>query len=166
MTSTYTATHTYTRTHTATFLTGAVMGAMSDILARLGIDRNRLYSNWARDEAAIQAWIEEGSLKQVILECHSSSGKLVAAFEFEVTYTTEVGAEFRASQARLARFQDKIVSAPAGTTYRLVCTFNGWHSSQPGWSTTQRSSTAGLSSTSFGTLGRAPDATASMRYLR
>lgn len=166
MTSTYTATHTYTRTHTATFLTGAVLGAVSDILGRLGIDANHLYSNWARDESAIKAWIEEGSLKQVVLECLGPTGKLVAAFEFDVTYTTEGGAEFRASQARLARFQDKIASVPAGTTYRLVCTFNGWHSDQPGWSTTQRSSTAALSSSSFGTVGRAPDATASMRYLR
>lgn len=166
MTSTYTTTHTYTRTHTATYLTGVVMGAVSDILGHLGIDRGRLYSNWDRDERAIEAWIEEGSLKQVVLECTTPNGRLAAAFEFDVAYTSVSGAEFRASQARLARFRDKIGSVPAGTTYRLVCTFNGWHSDQPGWSSTRRASTAGLSSSSFGTLGRAPEATASLRYHR
>lgn len=166
MTSTYTATRTYTRTHTATFLTGAVMGAISNILSRLKIDDSRLYRNWAQIEKGINAWIGEGALKAVVLECVTPSGTVAAVFEFDVTYSTSAGAEFRASQARLARFNSKIAAVPRGSTYRIVCTFKGTASSQPGWSSTQRASTAGLRPTSFGTLGRAPDATASMRYLR
>lgn len=165
MTSTHTATQTYTRTHTATFLTGAVMGAISDILSRLNIDDSKLYRTWAQTENAINAWIEEGSLGTVVLECVNPSGAVAAVFEFGVTYSTSAGAEFRASQARLARFNSKIASVPRGSTYRIVCTFIRTASPQPGWSNTQRASTAGLTPTSFGTLGRAPDATASMRYL-
>ncbi len=45
-----------------------VMGTIGDILAELGIDLMRLYSNWAQDQAAIKAWIEEGSLEMVIME--------------------------------------------------------------------------------------------------
>lgn len=165
MSSTYTAAHTYARTHTATFLTGAVMGAISDILGLLNIDHSRLFRDWAQNEKAIKAWIEEGSLRAVVLECVKPSGTVAPVFEFDVTYTTTSGAEFRASRARLGRFNSKIASVPTGTTYRLVCTFNGPRTEQPGWSATQRASTAGLTPASFGTLARAPDATASMRYL-
>jgi len=74
-------------------------------------------------------------------------------------------AEFTASRARMARFLAKLDSVPSGTTYRLFCTFSGPRTPQPGWSPGTRASTDGLRSLSYGTLGAAPDATASMRYL-
>jgi hypothetical protein len=51
------------------------------------------------------------------------------------------------------------------TTYRLFCSFNGLHTSQPGWSPGTRASIQGLRSINYGTLGSAPDASATMRYL-
>jgi len=45
---------------------------------------------------------------------------------------------------------------PSRNTYRLFCTFRSTRSSQPGRGPGVRSSTAGLRSTSFGTLADAP----------
>ena len=87
--------------------------------------------------------------------------------EFPVTYTAAGtgDAEFTASRARLARFLAKLDRVPAGTTYRLFCTFTGPHTPQPGWGPGTRASTDGLRGITFGTLGRAPHGSAGMRYL-
>jgi len=142
------------------------MGAIADILADLGIDMTTLYRDWTQDENAIQAWILEGSLAEVALECHQPRRIVSPVVEFPVAYRLDGSgdAEFTASRARLARFREKIDRVPAGTTYRLYCTFNGPHSPQPGWSAGTRASTDGLRSINYGTLGSAPHATASMRY--
>lgn len=162
----YTSTWTTTRTRTATHLTDVIMGAIADILASLRIDLTTLYRDWEQDENAIRAWIEEGSLSTVVLECHQPGGAVAPVMEFPVAYTSGVGnAEFTASRARMARFLAKLDSVPSGTTYRLFCTFNGPRTPQPGWSPGARASTDGLRSLTYGTLGAAPDATASMRYL-
>jgi len=165
MTSTYT--FSYTRTHTATHLTEVILGTITDILADLGINMERLHRDWVQNENAIKAWIEEGSLDTVVLECHQPSGAVVPVIEFPVSYTsTGVGnAEFTASRARLARFRAKLDRVSAGTTYRLFCTFNGPRTPQPGWSPGQRASTDGLRGITFGTLGSAPHASTGMRYL-
>jgi hypothetical protein len=166
-TSTYTSTATYTRTHTATHLTDVILGTISDILADLGISASVLTRNWEQNENAIKAWITEGSLAQVILECRQPSGTVDPVIEFPVTYaaTGTADTEFTASRARLARFLAKLDRVPAGTTCELLCAFNGPHSAQPGWGTGARASTDGLQGITFGTLGRAPHASASMRYL-
>lgn len=162
----FTSTWTTTRTQTATHLTDVIMGAIADILASLRIDLTTLYRDWEQDENAIRAWIEEGSLSAVVLECHQPGGVVAPVMEFPVAYTSGVGnAEFTASRARMARFLAKLDTVPSGTTYRLFCTFNGPRTPQPGWSPGTRASTDGLRSLSYGTLGAAPDATASMRYL-
>lgn len=165
MTSTFT--YVYVRTHTATHLTEVILGTISGILADLGINMDQLFRDWEQDENAIKAWIDEGSLAQVILECHRPSGTVSPVFEFPVSYTTSGtgDAEFTASRARLTRFRAKLDRVPAGTTYRLVCAFNGPRTPQPGWSPGTRASTEGLRSITFGTLGAAPQASASMRYL-
>jgi hypothetical protein len=164
---TSTSTRTTTRTHTATHLTDVIMGAIADILAGLRLDLTTLYRDWTQDENAIQAWILEGSLKEVVLECHQPRGIVAPVIEFPVAYRPDGSgdAEFTASRARLARFRQKIDRVPTGTSYRLCCTFNGPHTPQPGWSPGTRASTAGLRSINYGTLGSAPDASASMRYL-
>jgi hypothetical protein len=162
----YTSTWTTTRTQTATHLTDVIMGAIADILASLRIDLTTLYRDWEQDENAIRAWIEEGSLSAVVLECHQPSGAVAPVMEFPVAYTSGVGnAEFTASRARMARFLAKLDTVPSGTTYQLFCMFNGPRTPQPGWSPGTRASTEGLRSLSYGTLGAAPDATTSMRYL-
>ncbi|MEU4145320.1 hypothetical protein [Streptomyces parvulus] len=164
MTSTYT--YSYTRTHTATHLTDVILGTITDILADLGINMDRLHRDWVQNENAIKAWIEEGSLDTVVLECHQSSGAVAPVIEFPVSYTTagDGNAEFTASRARAARFRAKFDQVPAGTTYRLFCTFNGLRTPQPGWGPGQRSSTDGLRGITFGTLGSAPHASTGMRY--
>jgi len=164
------STHTlvYTRVHTATHLTEVILGAIGDILADLGIAYSDFTRGWEQNENAIQAWITEGSLDQVVLECHQPSGTVDPVIEFPVAYTTTGAgdAEFTASRARLARFRAKLDRVPAGTTYRLFCTFAGRpHTPQPGWSPGTRASTDGLRGITFGTLGRAPHASAGMRYL-
>jgi hypothetical protein len=163
---TSTSTRTVTRTHTATYLADVIMGAIGDILADLSIDLTTLYRDWTQDENAFQAWILEGSLKEVVLECHQPAGIVSPVIEFPVVYRTDGSgnAEFTASRARLARFRAKIDRVPVGTTYRLFCTFSGAHTPQPGWSPGTRASTDGLRSINYGTLASAPDATASMRY--
>lgn len=164
MTSTYT--YSYTRTHTATHLTDVILGAITDILADLGINMERLHRDWVQNENAIKAWIEEGSLDTVVLECHQPSGAVVPVIEFPVSYTTSGAgdAEFTASRARLARFRAKLDRVPPGTIYKLVCTYNWPCSDQPGWGPGQRASTDGLRSITFGTLGSAPHASTGMRY--
>lgn len=166
--STATNTITYTRVHTAIHLTDVIMGAISDILADLGIDTSRLARDWNITENAIMAWIAEGSLECVVLECHRPGGAVDPVIEFPVQYQLSGSgdAEFVASRARLARFRAKVSTVPVGTTYKLFCTHSGVRTPQPGWGPGTRASTAGLRSTSFGTLGRGPHGAASLRYLR
>lgn len=83
---TSTSTTTYTRTNTAVYLTDVVMGAIADILGQLRIDLTTLYRDWKQDEAAIKAWIEEGSLKEVVLQCHQPNGTVAPIIEFPVSY--------------------------------------------------------------------------------
>lgn len=164
MTSTFTRGH--TRTHTATHLTHIILGAITDILADLRINMDRLHRDWTQNENAIKAWIEEGSLDTVVLECHQPSGAVMPVIEFPVAYTTfgDGNAEFTASRSRLARFRAKLDRVPAGTTYKLFCTFNGPRTPQPGWGPGRRASTDGLRGITFGTLGSAPHAATGMRY--
>ncbi|MBV9163876.1 MAG: hypothetical protein JO281_20515 [Pseudonocardiales bacterium] len=165
MTATFT--HAYTRTHTATHLTELILGTITDILADLDITMDRLYRDWEQNENAIKTWIEEGSLAQVVLECHQPSGTVDPVIEFPVSYTSSgtADAKFTASRARFARFRAKLDRVPTGTTYRLFCTFNGPRTPQPGWGPGTRAATEGLRGITFGTLGAAPHASASMRYL-
>jgi hypothetical protein len=164
-----TASHTlaYTRAHTATHLTGVILGTIGDILADLGISHAGFTRNWEQNESAIQAWLTEGSLEQVVLECHQPPGAVDPVIEFPVTYTAAgtADAEFTASRARLARFLAKLDRVPSGTTCQLFCTFSGPHTPQPGWGPGTRASTDGLRGIMFGTLGRAPHGSAGMRYL-
>jgi hypothetical protein len=168
MTPTRTSTATHTRTQTATFLSELVMGTIGDILAQLGVDLTRLYRDWGQDQQAIKAWIEEGSLAMVILECHRPDGSVKPVFEFPISYEKGGGADkaFVESRASLARYRAKIDSVPAGTAYQLVCSYNFAGSEQKGWSPGSRSSTEGLTALSFGTLGSAPHGGVGLRYLR
>jgi hypothetical protein len=165
---TATSTTTHTRTNTAVYLTDVILGAIGDILAQLGIDATRLYADWDQDERAIKQWIEEESLKQVVLECRQPGGKVAPIIEFPVVYQSSgIGdASFTAQRAQLARFRAKLASVPRGTTFGLVCTYRTGHTTMPGWSPTTRASTEGLKSLNFGTLASAPHASASMRVLR
>lgn len=163
-----TSTSVTTRTHTATWLAEIVLGTIADILADLGIDLTRLYREWDQDESAIKEWILEGSLDMVVLECHQPNGTVGPVVEFPVRYRSggEGDADFTAHRASLARFRAKLDLVPPGTTYTLFCSFNGPRTPQPGWGPGSRASTTGLRSTSLGTIATAPDASASMRYLR
>jgi hypothetical protein len=165
--STRTSTSVHTVTQTATYLTEVILGTIADVLADLGINLTRLYADWSQDESAIAAWIAEGSLKEVILECHRPSGTVSPVFEFPISYHAGgVGdAQFVNSRAAMARYRAKLESVPLGTTYRLFCTFSGPHTTQPGWSAGKRASTDGLRATSFGTLAEGPHARAGLRHL-
>ena len=166
MTSSRTAVSTYTRTHTATHLADVILGSIAAILGTLGIDPTRLFADWPTDHKAILAWIEEGSLKCVALECHRPDGRVDTIFEFPVSYTVSgVGnRQFTADRAALARYLAKLRGVPRGTSYRLFCNFNGPHSEQIGWSAGTRASMDGMRSSSFGTLAAGPHAGAGMRY--
>ena len=82
VTSSRTSVSTSTRTHTATHLADVILGSIADILATLGIDPTRLFADWPTDQTAISAWIAEGSLKCVALECHRPDGTVNPIFEF------------------------------------------------------------------------------------
>ncbi|MEU3648875.1 hypothetical protein AB0E59_36260 [Lentzea sp. NPDC034063] len=165
MTSAHTYSH--TRTHTATHLTEVILGTISDILADLGISTASLDRDWVIIENAIKAWIVEESLVSVVVECHQPSGAVAPVIEFPVSYRAsgDGNAEFTASRARMARFLAKLDRVPAGTTFKLLCTFETPGTPQPGWGTGTRASTEGLRGIAFGTLGAAPHASAGMRYL-
>lgn len=166
MTYTTTSTSTFTRTHTATHLADVILGSIADILGNLGIDPTRLFADWDTDQHAIAAWIAEGSLGCVALECHQPSGRVDPIVEFPVSYTGtgEGDRKFTADRAALAVFLTKMNNVPVGTKYRLFCSYNGPHSDQPGWSSATRATTSGMRSYSFGTLAGAPHASASLRY--
>jgi hypothetical protein len=164
--STATATSTYTRTHTATYLAEVILGAIGDLLGELGINSDRLYSQWKIDEAAIKKWIEEESLDTVVLECHRPDGTVAPIIEFPVVYNAYgLGdKQFTAQRAKLARYSAKIARAPAGTTWGIICTFRtSYHTPMDGWSPTSLASTSGLRSTSVGVLASAPHASTSVR---
>ena len=118
---TSTSTRTVTRTHTATHLADVIMGAIADILADLSIDLTTLYRDWTQDENAIQAWILEGSLTEVVLECHQPSGTVSPVIEFPVVYRTDGSgdAEFTTSRASTAGLRSisygTLASAPDAT---------------------------------------------------
>ena len=168
VTSSRTSVSTYSRTYTATHLADVILGSIADILATLGIDPTRLFADWPIDQSAISAWITEGSLKCVALECHRPDGTVNPIFEFPVSYTASgVGnRKFTADRAALARYLAKLQGVPLGTTYRLFCNFNAPHTPQPGWSPGTRASVDGMRSSSFGTLAAGPHAGAEMRYYR
>ena len=162
------STHAHTRTHTATHLADVILGSIADILATLGIDPTRLFADWSTDQSAISAWIAEGSLKCVALECHRPDRTVNPIFEFPVSYTVRgVGdRKFTADRAALARYLAKLQRVPRGTAYRLFCSYKGPHSEQPGWMPGRRASVDGMRSSSFGTLAAGPHAGAGMRYYR
>ncbi len=114
MTSVSTHDITFTRAHTATYLTEVILGTIGDILAHLGINAPQFSRDWDTNETAITAWIAEGSLDQVVLECHQPSGTVDPVIEFPVRYTAvgTADAEFTASRARLARFLAKLDQQP------------------------------------------------------
>jgi hypothetical protein len=163
---THTTVSSYTRTHTATHLADVILGSVADILGTLGIDATRVFADWDTDQRAISAWISEGSLACVALECHQPNGTVAPVLEFPVSYTGtgEGDRKFTADRAALARYLAKLQGVPKGTTYRLFCSYNGAHSSQPGWSPANRASLSGLRSFSFGTLASGPHASTSLRY--
>lgn len=166
MSYTSTSTHTTVHTQTATHLADVILGSIADILGTLGIDATRLFADWDTDHNAIKAWIAEGSLRCVALECHQPTGAVNPILEFPVSYsgTGEGDRKFTADRAALARYLAKLQSVPSGTSYRLFCSFNGPHKDQPGWSPGTAASTAGMRSYAFGTLAAAPHATAGLRY--
>jgi hypothetical protein len=166
MTFTSVSTATYTRTHTATHLADVILGSIADILGTLGIDVTQVFADWDRDQQAIAAWIAEGSLACVALECHQSNGAVSPIFEFPVLYvgTGEGDRKFTADRAALARYLAKLQTVPAGTVYRIFCSYTGSHSSQPGWGPAARAALSGLRSYSFGTLAAGPHASAGLRY--
>jgi hypothetical protein len=161
-----TSVSTYTRVQTATHLADVVLGSIADILATLGVDATRVFADWDTDQKAIAAWITEGSLSTVILECHQPNGTVSPIFEFPVAYglTGEGDRKFTADRAALARYLAKLKTVPAGTVHRIFCSFSGGHSAQQGWSAGSRASVAGMRSYSFGTLAAGPHASTGLRY--
>lgn len=161
-----TSVSTYTRVQTATHLADVVLGSIADILATLGVDATRVFADWDTDQKAIAAWITEGSLSTVILECHQPNGTVSPIFEFPVAYgvTGEGDRKFTADRAALARYLAKLKTVPTGTVYRIFCTFTGAHSAQQGWNAGSRASVAGMRSYSFGTLAAGPHASTGLRY--
>ena len=168
VTTSRTSASTFTRTHTATHLADVILGSIADILGKLRIDPTQLFADWATDQNAISAWIAEGSLRCVALECHQPGGTVDPVFEFPVMYAASgVGdRQFTADRAARARYLAKLRGVPRGTVYRLFCSFRSAHSQQPGWAPGTRASLDGMRSSSFGTLASGPHAAAGMRYYR
>lgn len=158
--TTGTSTRTVTMVHTATFLADAIQGSLIELLEYLGLGGTKLAAEWANIyQPAITAWIIEQSLSAVVLECTTPQG-VKSRFDFAVEYNA-LGEGFRNRAQTLSGYYAKISRLPAGTTWRIVCTYRTTHSTQPGWSSTTLDATAGLG-ISLGTLARAPHATVSL----
>lgn len=153
--TTITRTTIYTSTHTATYLCDAIRANIVQLLQHLGLDGLRLSNDWDSSYAsAIRAWIEEGSLKTVVLECTTPSG-ITKRFDFDVEYLDGTTVRFRNRTQTMAGYLVKIASIPSSSTWRIVCRYHGPHSSQPGWSSTSLAA-ATTPSMSFGTVAQAP----------
>lgn len=163
---TSTTTHVITRTHTATHLSNAIAGAIAEILTHLGISARSLVSDWPTEyDPAIRAWIIEGSLAMVVVECHRPGGRVEPVLEFPIEYHGDGSGTLSHRHVALARQWAKLNSVPSGTTVEVICTYHGPHSDQPGWGPGKRASTTSLRSVSLGTLAAGPHASASARYL-
>jgi hypothetical protein len=162
---TATTTHQITRAHTATHLTNAMLGAIVELLTRLGLSAKTLLDDWHQwYDPALRAWIEEGSLASVIVECHRPSGRVEPVFEFPIVYASDGSVGLSHRHVALARQWVKLTAVPAGTSFKIICQYSGPHTPQPGWGPGQRASTAGLRSVTLGTLAAGPHASASLRY--
>lgn len=166
MTSTSVGVYTTTRTQTAVHLSDVIMSSIGDILTTLKIGTTSFFRDWTQDVTAISNWIEEGTLKSVSLECHRPDGTVKPVFDFDVNYTAGGYGDCRFTEdnASLLTYLAKLERVPAGSTYRLFCSFNSsWHSNQKGWGPGNKASTNGLRSRTIGTLAGGPDATATTR---
>ncbi len=158
---------THTRTQTATYLAEVILGAVADIVATLGLDPSKL--DIQDIERAMTIWLAEQSMEQLVLECYTpADGVAHEVFEFPVQYSSGgANARFTADRATLSAYRAKLRKVPKGCTYRVVVTYvSGRTRTQvDGWGPTTLKSTEGMQSRVFGTLGSAPDADVSMRYL-
>ena len=162
MTSTFA--YTINRTHTATHLSSAIAGALAEVLTHLGISARTLMETWDTSyDPAIRTWIEEGSLQQVVLECHRPGGSIEPIFEFPIEYEDDGSVHFSHRHTALARLWAKLNRAPAGTTWKIICQYRSTPTKMDGWSDTYRSSTAELRSFTLGTLATGPHAAVSLR---
>jgi hypothetical protein len=135
------------------------------VLGHLGLPTRALINEWYDYyDPALCAWIEERSLKCVVVECHRPGGKIEPVLEFPIEYTSS-SAELSHRHVALARQWAKLTRVPSGTTFKVICQYNGYHSPQPHWGPTTRASTAGMRSVTLGTLAEGPGASASIRYL-
>lgn len=156
--------YTIVRSHTATHLSNAIAGAITEILTQLGISALTLASNWDQSYGpAIRAWIEEGALGVVIVECHRPGGDVEPIFEFPVEYTSDGSAGFSHRHLALARHWAKFSRVPAGTTFVIRCGYRFPPTDLHGWTWGTRASTAGLRGVTLGTLAAGPHAAASIR---
>jgi hypothetical protein len=159
--STSTTTRTFTRTHTATFLTDIVRDGLTRLLEHLGVGATSLINAWCAEyQDAIHGWMEEQSLRAVVLECTTPQGAK-KRFDFTVDYTDGTGG-FRNRMSTMVDYYAKVDRLPAGTTWRIVCQYSGPHSPQRGWSSTTLDAASGLTMT-LGTVGRAPHANLGFR---
>ncbi|WP_394804089.1 hypothetical protein [Clavibacter michiganensis] len=162
---TSTTTSTYTRTQTATYLSDVLMGTMRDILVQLGISAKTLLDDWDQNQRAIAAWISEGSLGKVVLECHQPQGAVNPIFEFPISYdAANVGDRaFVTSQASIVSYISKVRSVSVGSTFKLYCEFQSARTPQPGWQSGNRSATSQLQARTIGTLASGPHASTAAR---
>jgi hypothetical protein len=163
--TTATSTYTVTRSHTATHLSNAICGAIVEILSTLGMSASSLANRWgAVYEPAIRAWIIEGTLAAIVVQCHQPGGAVAPILEFPIEYSNDGSGSLSHRHIALARLWAKLSPVPTGTTFKVICTYQGLPSDQHGWESTTRASTAGLVPNSLGTLAGGPHATASVRY--
>jgi hypothetical protein len=156
---------TATRAQTAVHVTGAVMDTFQNVLASLGLSSRYLDRHWDTIETGLKAWIDEGSLEHVQLECGDARDP-DAVFLIPLSYRTAGNGDlaFVTSHARVVRALAKLESVPAGTDYRVVVKTKSWAKELDGWSSTTAADTSGLSSYELGGVAGAPHASASLTY--
>jgi hypothetical protein len=113
-------------------------------------------------DPAIRAWITEGSLSIIHLECTRLNGTVNPIFHFPIEYYDDGSAEISQRHIAQARLWSKVNKVPLGTTFAIKCSYRSKHTDQPYWSDSTLASTDGMSKTNFGTLASGTYASASV----
>lgn len=167
-TATYTNTTTRTFVHTATHLGGIITSALAETLLTIGISADRIPRVYAY-EAAISAWIAEGSLASVRVTLTRPGGIETPGYSFDIDYTAwDPDQELRDQLARLRRQLAKEPPVATGTTFQVTAIPRTGYglSTQPGFTDRTTALPSFDGGYRHGTAGSGPGASVVLRTYR
>ena len=162
------ATVTYTRTHSVTYVTDNMLRSMLRIIKLSGLEPESYLEQWDSLSTAIATWMEDGHLKEMVLEvCDPSGNRLIGRFDIKVLYDegTRDGT-FWTDVDQLERAVRNAGVAPQRATYSIVLVTSPERRHVQGWTPTTLRSTAGMVRQSLGVSIAGNGINASTEYWR